>query len=186
MTDDGQPLLTLEPIIEAIQDGITRSGWVLSGLQKTTSHQFEGRWEGESSRSAYLFFHDDKGPDFVSIDVFLDETTKGLKGNLALVVTGPELGLLGPMPDVLAALARVTADCLPEHSHTPFVLRLRMDDPKDDPRAAETEVRIKQTIPSEALSAGASAVSAFASATTVAFERALAHQDLRTSVIEMG
>ncbi len=186
MTDDSPPLLTLEPTIEAIQDGITGSGWVLSGLQKTTSHQFEGRWEGESSRSAYLFFHDDKGPEFVSIDVFLDETTKGLKGNLALVVTGPELGVLGPMPDLLAALARVTADCLPEHSHTPFVLRLRMDDPKDDPRAADTEVRIKQTIPSEALSAGAGAVSAFASATTVAFERALAHQDLRTSMIEMG
>ena len=184
MTDDAQPLLTLEPFIEAVQDGITSSGWLLSGLQKTTSHQFEGRWEGESSRSAYLFFHDGEGPDFVSIDVFLDETTKGLKGNLALVVTGPELGVLGPMPDLLATLARVTADCLPEYSHTPFVLRLRMDDPKDDPRAAETEVRIKLTIPSETLSAGANAVSALASAATAAFERALAHQGLRSSLIE--
>ena len=80
MTDDARPLLTLEPLIEAVQDGITRSGWVLSGLQKTTSPRFEGRWQGESSRSAYLFFHDDARPDFVSIDVFLDETTKGLKG----------------------------------------------------------------------------------------------------------
>jgi len=186
MSDNAHPLLTLEPFIEAVQDGITRSGWVLSGLQKTTSHQFEGRWEGENSRSAYLFFHDDEGPDFVSIDVFLDETTKGLKGNLALVVTGPELGLLGPMPDLFTALAKVTADCLPEHAHTPFVLRLTMDDPKDDPRAAETEVRIKLAIPSEDLNSGASAVSALVSSTTVAFQRVLAHQGLRSLLIEAG
>jgi hypothetical protein len=186
MTYDAQPLLTLEPFIEAVQDGLTRSGWVLSGLQKTTSHQFEGRWEGENSRSAYLFFHDDEGPDLVSIDVFLDETTKGLKGNMALVVIGPEFGLLGPIPELLADLAKVTADCLPEHAHTPFVLRLRMDDQKDDPRAAETEVRIKLTIPSEVLSAGASAVSALASATAAAFERALAHQGLRSSLMKAG
>ncbi len=186
MTDAAQPLLTLEPLIEAVQDGITRAGWALSGLQKTTSHQFEGRWEGESSRSAYLFFHDDARPDFVSIDVFLDETTKGLKGNLALVVPGPELGLLGPMPDLLAALAKVTADCLPEHADTPFVVRLRMDGPTDDPRTADTEVRIKLTIPRKAFGAGASAVSALASATTTAFERVLEHEGLRSLVAEAG
>ena len=186
MIDDAQPLLTLEPFIEAVQDGITGSDWILSGLQKTTSHQFEGRWEGESSRSAYLFFHNDASPDFVSIDVYLDETTKGLKGNLALVVSGPELGSLEPMPDLLAALAKVTADCLPEQYRTPFVVRLRMDGPKDDPRTAETEVRIKLTIPSEALSAGASGVSTLASATTTAFERALEHEGLRSLLTEAG
>ena len=118
--------------------------------------------------------------------MFLDETTKGLKGNLALVVSGPEMGLLEPMPDLIAALAKVTADCLPEHYHTPFVVRLRMDGPEDDPHTAETEVRIKLTIPSEALDAGASAVSALASATTTAFERSLAHEGLRSSLIEAG
>ena len=125
MTDTARPLLTLEPLIEAVQDGITRTGWVLSGLQKTTSHQFEGRWQGEDSRSAYLFFHQDEGPDLVSIDVFLDETSKGLKGNLALVVSGPELELLEPMPDLLAALAKVTADCPAKnaaHRRSVFVL----------------------------------------------------------------
>ncbi len=184
MTDTARPLLTLEPLIEAVQDGITRTGWVLSGLQKTTSHQFEGRWQGEDSRSAYLFFHQDEGPDFVSIDVFLDETSRGLKGNLALVVSGPELELLEPMPDLLTALAKVTADCLPGLYHTPFVVRLRMDGPKDDPRTAETEVRIKLTIPSKALEGGADAVSALASATTAAFERALGHEGLRSLLTE--
>jgi len=186
MTNDARPLQTLEPFIEAVQDGITLAGWVLSGLQKTTSHQFEGRWKGESSRSAYLFFHNDDSPDFVSIDVFLDETTKGLKGNLALVVAGPEMGLLEPMPDLLAALAKVTADCLPDQYHTPFVVRLRMDGPEDDPRTAETEIRIKLTIPSEAMDAGASAVSALVSATTTAFERSLEHEGLRSSLTEAG
>jgi len=186
MTNDAKPLQTLEPFIEAVQDGITLAGWVLSGLQKTTSHQFEGRWKGESSRSAYLFFHNDDSPDFVSIDVFLDETTKGLKGNLALVVAGPEMGLLEPMPDLLAALAKVTADCLPDQYHTPFVVRLRMDGPEDDPRTAETEIRIKLSIPSEAMDAGASAVSALVSATTTAFERSLEHEGLRSSLTEAG
>ena len=186
MTDDAQPLLTFEPFIEAVQDGITRAGWVLSGLQKTTSHQFEGRWQGESSRSAYLFFHHDESPDLVSIDVYLDETTKGLTGNLALVVAGPEMGLLEPMPDLLTALAKVTADCLPERYRTPFVVRLRMDGPEDDPCTAQTEIRIKLTIPSEALDAGASAVSALASATTTAFEQSLAHEGLRSSLTEAG
>ena len=184
MTDDTQPLLTLEPFIEAIQEGITRAGWVLSGLQKTTSHQFEGRWEGENSRSAYLFFHNDERPEFVSIDVFLDETTRGLKGNFALVVNGPVLGQLEPMSDLLAALGRVTADCLPEGYATPCVVRLRIDDPGDDPEAADTEVRIKLTIPAAALSAGASAVSALATATTEAFERSLGHEGLSSVVTE--
>ena len=184
MTHASQPLLTLEPFIEAVQDGITRSGWVLSGLQKTTSHQFEGRWEGEDSRSAYLFFHNDASPDFVSIDAYLDETTQGLKGNLALVVNGPELGLLEPMPDLLTALAGVIADCLPEHYETPLVVRLRMDGPGEDPRGADSEVRIKLIIPPEALSAGASAVSALASVATAAFEQALSHDVLRASLID--
>jgi hypothetical protein len=184
MTHNALPLLTLEPLVEAVQEGVTRAGWELSGLQKTTSHQFEGRWQGESSRSAYLFFHSDDVPDFVSIDVFLDETSKGLKGNFALVVSGPELERLGPMPDLLAALGRVTADCLPRHGKTPFVVRLRMDGPEDDPLTAETEIRVKLTIPPGAFEGGTQAVSALASATTTAFEHALRHEGLRSFMIE--
>ncbi|MEE8147462.1 MAG: hypothetical protein V3T24_07665, partial [Longimicrobiales bacterium] len=92
MSESSTPVMTLEPLLEAVQDGIERAGWALSGLQKTTSLQFEGRWEGESTRSAYLFFHREGLPDWVSLDVFLDETSKGLKGNFALVIDGPELG----------------------------------------------------------------------------------------------
>ncbi len=35
-------LLTLEPLIDAVREGVEAEGWELSGLQKTTSHQFEG------------------------------------------------------------------------------------------------------------------------------------------------
>ena len=61
-----------------------------------------------------------------------------------------------------------------------------MDGPHHDPRTADTEVRIKLTIPREALSAGASAVSALASATAAAFERALEHEGLPSSLTEGG
>ena len=61
-----------------------------------------------------------------------------------------------------------------------------MDGPEDDPRTAETEIRIKLTIPSEAMDAGASAVSALVSATTTAFERSLEHEGLRSSLTEAG
>mgnify|MGYP004198541283 CR=1 FL=1 len=88
--------------------------------------------------------------------------------------------------DLLAALAKVTADCLPDRYRTPFVVRLRMDGPEDEPSAAQTEVRIKLTIPSKALEAGASAVSALASATTTAFEQSLAHEGLRSLLTETG
>lgn len=86
MSKTSEPLLTLEPLLEVVREGVSNAGWELSGLQKTTSHQFQGLWDGKNSRSAYLFFHNDRMPDCVSVDVFLDETTKGLRGSLALVV----------------------------------------------------------------------------------------------------
>ncbi len=179
MTTTSEPLLTLEPLIEAVQDGVSRAGWELSGLQKTTSHQFEGRWEGETSRSAYLFFHNERAPDFVSIDVFLDETSKGLKGNLALVVEGPELASLGPMKELLTSLARMTEECMPEGYRTPLTVRLRLNGPDQDPDEAESEVRLKLRIPAKAMRAGANAVSALASAAVAAFERAMAQEEFR-------
>ena len=177
MTTTSEPLLTLEPLIDAVREGVSGAGWNLSGLQKTTSHQFEGRWDGQSSRSAYLFFHNARFPDIVSVDVFLDETTKGLRGNLALVVEGPELSRLGLMKDFLSALAKVSAQCMPEGHRTPFTVRLRMDGSDDDPDGAESEIRLKLRIPAKAMRAGADAVSALASATVAAFERALVHDD---------
>lgn len=171
-----EPLLTLEPLIDAISAGVVSRGWELSGLQKTTSTAFEGRWEGDSTRSAYLFFHHDRHED-VSVDVYLDETSQGVQGNLALVLELRALSELPPVPEVLESLADLAASHLPEGYRTPVTLRLRL---ADAPRAAERaalEARIKLSLPKAALTAGASAIEAVAGATVDAYLRLLSDPD---------
>ncbi len=173
-----EPLLTLEPVIDAVRDGVESAGWQLSGLQKTTSHQFEGRWAGDSTRSAYLFFHAPGGPEWASVDVYLDETSRGLAGNLALVVDCRTLAGLGDVPTVLAALARIARAHLPVGHRTPITLRLRLDEPDVDIGSASTEVRFKLRIPRVALEAGATAVTALSSATVEHFTELLGAAEL--------
>lgn len=179
MSRTGGPLLTLEPLVEAVRDGVESAGWELSGLQKTTSHSFEGRWEGDWTRSAYLFFHRPGTDDDVSIDVFLDETSRGLKGNLALVLEGRHPDVTGTVPDLLRALGAVAGRALPGGYRTPVSVRYRIPDGAAGSDEVSTEVRFKLRIPSVAVEAGASAVSALASATVRAFERLLADSEVR-------
>lgn len=187
MTEAGRgPILTLEPYIEAVREGVESSGWSLSGLQKTTSHQFEGRWEGDSSRSAYLFFHRPAGPDWVSVDVFLDETSRGLSGNLALVADLDPLGALGDVSDALAALGSLATEYLPPGYKTPVTLRLRLEGGGQAAGEADTEVRFKLRVPRTAVDAGHSAVAALCSATVDAFESLMASPVLLRYLEEEG
>jgi hypothetical protein len=163
------PILTLEPLIEAVREGVEAAGWGLSGLQKTTSHQFEGRWAGDSTRSAYLFFHAPSGPDWASVDVFLDETSRGLSGNLALVVDLVPLDGLKDVHATLKSLTEIAVRHLPEGYRTPITLRLRLDDADRRPGEATSEVRFKLRIPRTAMEAGARAVAALASTTVRSF-----------------
>jgi hypothetical protein len=172
------PLLTLEPLIDAVREGVEAAGWELSGLQKTTSHQFEGRWEGDSSRSAYLFFHPPEGPDWVSVDVFLDETTRGLAGNVALVVDLEPLGVLGDVPDMLRVLGGLSTEFLPPGYRTPVTLRFRLDDGAQEPGEADAEARFKLRLPKSVLEAGASAVAALASSTVRSLEELMNSAEL--------
>jgi hypothetical protein len=153
--------------------GVEAEGWQLSGLQKTTSHQFEGRWAGDTTRSAYIFFHLPSGPDWAGVDVFLDETNEGLQGNLALVVDGCALGRLGDAPTALAALGRLSLRHLPPGHRTPVTLRLRLNDGGQEAGSAATEFRFKLVIPRHVLRAGAPSVAALCSATVGAFRRIL-------------
>lgn len=171
-------ILTLEPLIEAVREGVEGAGWELSGLQKTTSHDFEGRWEGESTRSAYLFFHSPLAPDPVSVDVYLDETSRGLAGNLALVVDLVLLGGLGPPTEALRALGELSARVLPPGHGAPLTLRLRLPDGTAAPETAETEVRFKLRLPRSAIAAGPAAVRGLATATLKAFEEILRAPEL--------
>lgn len=175
---DDQDVLTLEPLLEAVREGVEGGGWSLSGMQKTTSHRFEGRWEGETTRSAYLFFHRPDLPEWVSIDVYLDETSRGLKGNLALVLDGPDLGELGAVPDVLELLSRASARSLPADYRTPITFRIRLQDRYDSVGAAETEYRFKIHLPGSAVKAGRDALVALASSAVDAFESLLDDEEL--------
>lgn len=161
-----------------MREGVEGAGWKLSGLQKTTSLEFEGRWEGESTRSAYLFFHAEDGPEDVSIDVFLDETSQGLTGNLALVVDVAPLAELGDPATVLSALGGLAKAELPVGYSTPLTLRLRLPDGAADARVAEGEVRFKLVLPKRSMAAGAGAVRRLAGEAVRAFERILHSSEL--------
>jgi len=173
------PILTLEPLIDAVQEGVLAAGWLLSGLQKTTSHQFEGRWDGESTRSAYLFFHLDAGPQDVSIDVYLDETSRGLLGNMALVVDLLDLEDLGRVQTAFGVLGELSEASLPSGHRTPLSLRLRLREAGDDPAATEAQVRFKLQLPRATIGAGRSAVGELVQDTVRAFEVLLEAEALR-------
>lgn len=180
MTDfPSNSILTLEPLIEAVQEGVLAAGWQLSGLQKTTSHQFEGRWDGESTRSAYLFFHFDEGREDVSIDVYLDETSRGLMGNIALVVDLLDLQDLGRVQTSLGVLGELSAASLPEGYRTPVSLRFRLPEAGDDPGAAEAQVRFKLQFPRATIGTGPAAIAELAQRTVRAFEDLLEADALR-------
>lgn len=168
-----EPFLTLEPLIDAIRDAVQGAGWELSGLQKTTSHQFEGRWEGESTRSAYLFFHRADGPEYASIDVYLDETSRGLAGNIALVVDLVPLDALGAPPEVLTALARLSEREIGNTQRRPITLRFRLPDSSVEATSAETEVRFKVRLPRSFVEGGSAMAGPWVTEMVGAFMRIL-------------
>lgn len=175
--EDGA-ILTLEPLVDAVREGVEAAGWEISGLQKTTSYQFEGRWEGDSTRSAYLFFHLSSGPDAASLDVFLDETSRGLSGNLALVVDGSTLREMGDVAATLRDLADVARSELPQRYRTPLTVRFHLRSPDADPGTSEAEIRFKVRIPRSDIAGGVGAVTAMAGAAATSLRALLGHSRL--------
>ena len=164
--------------MDAVRQGVEGAGWRLSGLQKTTSLEFEGRWEGESTRSAYLFFHRAEESDDVSIDVYLDETSQGLTGNLALVADLVPQGRLGDPGRALGVLGSIAKREMPPGCAAPLTLRLRLPDGGTDPADAEVETRFKLTLSSRSIAAGPDEIRGLAAAAVEAFERILAADEL--------
>ena len=177
MIGSDEPVLTLEPFIAAVRDGVEGAGWTLSGLQKTTSHEYEGRWRGESSRSAFLFFHRPAGDDGASIESFIDETSRGAEGNLSLVLEGPPLERLGDARSALAAVASAAHRRLPGRARVS--LKLRLDDAGEPVARAATEIRVKVAVGEPALRAGVAAVAEVAASAVRSFERLLEDPELR-------
>jgi len=178
MLKDQGPIETLEPLVESIRDGVESSGWTLSGLQKTTSREFEGRWSGESTRSAYLFFHRVDLPETISVEAFVDETSRGLRANLSLVVEGPPLREMGEIPPILRRISSAVGETLPEGYRTPLALRVGLSDSDAEPEDASVQLRVKLNAPQVAMKAGKSAISALASAAVVAFEHLLERPEI--------
>jgi len=172
------PFLTLEPLIDAIGEVATASGWDLSGLQKTTSHQFEGRWEGESTRSAYLFFHPLDGSDMASLDVYLDETSRGMSGNVALVVGLRPLGRLYDAERILTVLGRLSARELARGQRRPLSLRFRLSDAEVPAPEAESEVRFKVRIPNPVVRGGRAKLSPWLDSVLEGFSEILRSPEL--------
>jgi hypothetical protein len=141
-------------------------------MQKTTSQEFEGRWSGASTRSAYLFFHH-AVHETVSVDVYLDETSDGLQGNLALVADVHPVPELPGVPEALDALAELVRRHLPEGYRTPVTLRLRLGDPARPAEHAALETRLKLLFPQAALAAGHGAVAALTTTVLRSYERLL-------------
>ena len=169
------PILTLEPLLEGVRSGIEAAGWTLSGLQKTTSHEFEGRWAGTDTRSAYLFFHRDDLPESISVEAFLDETSPGLKGNVTLVVDGPRYGDLGRASPILERVAAAVAETVPpgDGPPAPLSLRLLLPDPATPALAAQVQLRIRRPLPARTVERGVCCVEGWAAGTVALWEELL-------------
>ena len=181
-----EPILTLEPLLAAVREGLEAEAWKMSGLQKTTSHEFEGRWAGESTRSAYLFFHRDDLPDFVSVEAFLDETSRGLKGNVSLVLDGRSLEELGEVGELLRAMGETARRAMPGGYKTPLTLRMRLSRKETAPEEATTEYRFKLIIPQKVIVAGGAEVSRIASVAAASFEMILREESLSAYLPPVG
>lgn len=165
-------ILTLEPLIDAVVEGVRAAGWDLSGLQKTSSTEFEGEWAGHTTRSAYLFFHSDRH-EAASVEGYLDETDRGLRGTLSLVVDLRPVWEHASVPDALDRVAELSARHLPDGYRTPVVLRLTLAETSEPATEAEVESRIKLRLPRAAIEAGTGSVAALATSAVRAFEALL-------------
>jgi hypothetical protein len=107
----------------------------LSGLQKTTSHQFEGRWEGESTRSAYLFFHSEgslRGREHRRLPRRDQPGAHGQpRARGGSRSPRRARGAFRRAPD--RSVRSRLPSCLPEHA-TPVTLRLRLQTGRRRPR----------------------------------------------------
>lgn len=189
-------ILTLEPLLEIVRTTVEDGGWLLSGLQKTTSYEYAGRWDGDSTRSAYAFYHrggDEQAVESVpdptrqspraaewdpALDVFLDETSRGLTGTLALVLPGPELAGLGDAEVALNRLSRIATDCIPPDLVMPVSLRARLPDARRPAGSADVEIRFKVRIGAAAIRAGSRVVEAVVRSGLTAFDRIDGHPDM--------
>ena len=107
------------------------------------------------------------------MEAFLDETSRGLQGNLTLVVAGPRCEDLGPASAVLERVATAASETFPDSCRVPLSLRLHLPGSQLPAGRAEVQVRIRVHLPEGRLEGGALAVHHFVQAAVGAFESLL-------------
>ncbi|MGI9628255.1 MAG: hypothetical protein ACR2QM_15585 [Longimicrobiales bacterium] len=165
---------TLEPLLAAVTANVHAKGWRLSGVQKTTSYEYEGPWEGSALRSAYAFFHRGADPEGVgpSVEVFIDETEEGVDGALSLLLQGPALGEEPDVPALVSLAVELAAQSLPREMPAPISVTYSHPGRKL-PDSATAKVRFKGKIPRSAAEAGTAAVDAVLNTTFESFQDVL-------------
>ena len=147
---------TLEPLLSVLRPLLEEGGWVLSGLQKTTSYEYEGAWEGATLRSAYAFFHrqTDEGGDGPSLEAYLDETEEGLEGALSLVMDAPGPDREPRVADVLRRALETAAGAIPEGIPAPVSITYSGRPGSTGASSIGARVRFKARIPAAAMRGG--------------------------------
>lgn len=147
---------TLEPFLSVLRPLLEGGGWVLSGLQKTTSYEYEGAWEGATLRSAYAFFHKegDEDGDGPSLEAYLDETEDGLEGALSLVMAAPGPDLEPQVTRVLGRALDTAAQAVPEGIPAPVSITYSGRPGATEPSSIQARVRFKARIPATAIAGG--------------------------------
>ena len=165
---------TLEPLLSVAREQLTTRGWSLSGVQKTTSYEYEGAWESASLRSAYAFFHDGEDPegDGPALELFIDESEEGLEATLSLVADAPGLEKEPDTGALLGRAVRIAANALPVELPAPVALSYHHRG-RASPESSQARVRFKSRIPVTAIRAGESAVRATLSTLEGAFREIL-------------
>ena len=173
MSTGGRQIETLEPLLQVVRAVLESNRWSLSGVQKTTSYEYEGPWEGQTLRSAYAFFHrvgtPEEGP---SIEVFIDESDEGVDGALSLVVEGPAVERESDVRAVLVGAVETAGEALP--SELPAPVSISYGHPgRRPPEAARVKVRFKAKLPRPAVKGGERTVRATLATILEAFEHVL-------------
>ncbi len=163
---------TLEPFLSVLRRDIEAGGWVLSGLQKTTSYEYDGAWEGGTLRSAYGFFHlvGDENGEGPSLEAFVDESHASLDGALSLVMKAPGPERVPGVADLLAVALSLVERAVPEGIPAPVSVTYSSSPGRTGPEAVDATVRFKARVPGSAVQGGERTIRAVTCTILKAFE----------------
>ncbi|MDH3223662.1 MAG: hypothetical protein OEO23_08090 [Gemmatimonadota bacterium] len=163
---------TLEPFLSVLRRNIEAGGWVLSGLQKTTSYEYDGAWEGGTLRSAYGFFHlaGDGNGEGPSLEAFVDEAETSLDGTLSLVMKAPGPERVPGVADLMEVALSLVERTVPEGIPAPVSVTYSSSPGRTGPESVDATVRFRARVPGSAVQGGERTIRAVTCTILEAFE----------------